>query len=69
MRLARTYDAIMEAPADMIARALLQEGGGNSEAGKAIVRASTAAARTQMERIQQAKVLKQLLFHGATDGK
>ena len=54
------YDAVMEALADMMDRALLPEDsapgtGGNSEAGKAIVRQITAAARAQMEQIKQAQ--------------
>src|SRR5512135_630930 len=55
------YDAVMEALADMIDRALAPQGGGpedavsgaNSEAGKAIIRQITAAARAQMEQIKQ----------------
>jgi AcrR family transcriptional regulator len=55
------YDAVMEALADMMDRALLPQAGdasgtgGNSEAGKAIVRQITAAARAQMEQIKQAR--------------
>lgn len=49
------YDAVMEALADIMDRALLPEDGGNSEAGKAIIRQITAAARAQMEQIKQAK--------------
>ena len=49
------YDAVMEALADMMDRALLPEDGGNSEAGKAVLRQITAAARAQMEQIKQAK--------------
>ncbi len=54
------YDAVMEALADMMDRALLPEdgapgNGGDSEAGKAIVRQITAAARAQMEQIKQAR--------------
>jgi AcrR family transcriptional regulator len=52
------YDAVMEALADMMDRALRPEGGGpgtdNSQAGKAIVQQITAAARAQMEQIKQA---------------
>ena len=56
------YDAVMEALADMMDRALRPEdGGGNSEAGKAIFRQITAAARAQMERIKQAKDTKQTI--------
>jgi len=49
------YDAVMEALADMMDRALLPEGGGNSEAGKAIVRQITVAGRAQLERVKQAR--------------
>jgi TetR/AcrR family acrAB operon transcriptional repressor len=65
------YDAVMEALADMMDRALLPQTGGpqtggpqagdasgtggSSEAGKAIVRQITAAARAQMEQIKQAR--------------
>jgi len=49
------YDAVMEALADMMDRALMPAEGGNSEAGKAIVRQITAAARAQLERIKQAR--------------
>ncbi len=45
----------MEALADMMDRALRPAEGGNSEAGKAICRQTTAAARAQLERIKQAK--------------
>ena len=40
---------------------------GNSEAGKAICRQITAAARAQMERIKQAKDTKQTIHQGATN--
>ncbi len=49
------YEAVMEALGDMMDRALLPEGGGNSEAGKAIIRQITVAARTQLEQIKQAQ--------------
>jgi AcrR family transcriptional regulator len=49
------YDAVMEALADMMDRALMPADGGNSEAGKAIVRQITDAAREQIERIKRAK--------------
>ncbi len=65
------YDAVMEALADMMDRALRPEDsapvpgapgtGGDSEAGKAIVRQITAAARAQMEQIKQAKDTKQTI--------
>ncbi len=45
----------MEALADMMDRALMPADGGNSQAGKAIVRQITDAARAQLERIKQAK--------------
>ncbi len=57
----------MEALADMMDRALLPEGGGNSEAGKAIFQQITAAARTQMEQIKQAKDTKQTIRQEAID--
>ena len=49
------YDAVMQALADMMDRALRPEDGGNSAAGKAIVQQITAAARAQIEQIRQAK--------------
>jgi len=61
------YDAVMEALADMMDRALMPADGGNSEAGKAIVRQITAAARAQIERIKQAKETKQTIHQGATN--
>jgi len=61
------YDAVMEALADMMDRALMPADGGNSEAGKAIVRQITAAARAQLERIKQAKDTKQTIHQGATN--
>jgi len=60
------YDAVMEALADMMDRALLPADGGNSQAGKAIVRQITAAARAQLERIKQARDVEQTLHQGAT---
>jgi AcrR family transcriptional regulator len=47
------YDAVMEALADMMDRALSPADGGNNEAGKAIIRKITAEARAQMEQIKQ----------------
>ncbi len=61
------YDAVMEALADMMDRALMPADGGNSEAGKAIVRQITDAAREQIERIKQAKDTKQTIHQGATN--
>ncbi len=63
------YDAVMEALADMMDRALQPEDGapgtgGNSEAGKAIVRQITAAARAQMEQIKQARERSSQGFEG-----
>ena len=55
------YDAVMEALADLMDRALRPEAGGNSEAGKAITRQVTAAARVQLEQIKQAKDAKQTI--------
>jgi|SRR5579859_83785 len=49
------YEAVMEAMADMMDRALRPEGAGNGEAGKAIIRQITAAARAQLEQIKQAE--------------
>ncbi len=69
------YDAVMEALADMMDRALRPEsnapGTGASEAGKAITRQITAAARAQMEQIKQARErsspdMKEKLRDGAT---
>ncbi len=64
------YDAVMEALADMMDRALRPEDGtlgtgGNSEAGKAIVRQITAAARAQMEQLKEEKDTKQMIRQGA----
>lgn len=47
------YDAVMEALADMMDCWLQPAAGGNSEAGKAIVRQITASARAQLERIRK----------------
>jgi hypothetical protein len=60
-------DAVMEALADIMDRALLPEDGGNSEAGKVIFRQMTAAARAQMEQIKQAIDKKQTINHGVTN--
>ncbi|MGD0751982.1 MAG: hypothetical protein ABSA23_11310 [Anaerolineales bacterium] len=57
----------MESLADMMDRALMPADGGNSAAGKAIVRQITAAARAQIERIKQAKDTKQTIHQGATN--
>ena len=59
------YDAVMEALADLMDRALQPEDGGNSEAGKVITRQITAAARAQLEQIKQAKDAKQTIREGA----
>ncbi len=73
------YDAVMEALAGMMDRALLPEDGapgtggnpqgasGSSEAAKAIIREITTAARAQLERIKQAKDAEQALREGGTD--
>jgi hypothetical protein len=61
------YDAVMEALADMMDRALIPADGGSSEAGKAILRQITAAARAQIERVKQAKDTKQTIHPGATN--
>ena len=65
------YDAVMAALADIMDRALRPEDsapgtGGNSEAGKAILRQMTAAARARMEQVKQAKDTKQPMQQGAT---
>ena len=62
-----SYDAVMAALADIMDRALRPEDGGNSEAGKAIVRQITAAARAQMEQIKEDKDTKQMIRKGATN--
>src|SRR5262245_58225540 len=46
------YETVMEALADLMDRALLPEGGGDSQAGKAIFRQVTAAARAQLEQVK-----------------
>jgi hypothetical protein len=61
------YDAVMEALADIMDRALLPEDGGSSEAGKAIFQQLTAAARAQMEQLKQAKDTEQALHKGANN--
>jgi TetR/AcrR family acrAB operon transcriptional repressor len=61
------YDAVMEALADMMDRSLMQADGGNSEAGKAMSRQITAAARAQLEQIKLAKDTKQTNPNGATN--
>src|SRR5512135_1015099 len=59
------YDAVMEALADMMDRALMPADGGNSKAGKAICRQITAAARAQLEQLKLAKDTKQAKHQGA----
>lgn len=61
------YDAVMEALADMMDRALVPEDGGNSEAGKAIVRQITAAARAQLKELKEPKDTKKGIQQGATN--
>jgi TetR/AcrR family acrAB operon transcriptional repressor len=61
------YDAVMEALADMMDRALLPADGGNNEAGKAIIRQMTATARAQMEQIRQVMDTKQTIGQEATN--
>src|SRR5512143_2313101 len=62
------YDAVMEALADMMDRALRPEDGvpgtDNSQAGKAIVQQITAAARAQMEQIKEATNRKEKIRNG-----
>ena len=65
------YDAVMEALADMMDRALRPEDGApgtgaSSEAGKAISRQITAAARAQLEQVKQAKDIKEKSRNGTT---
>src|SRR6266508_3649989 len=55
------YDAVMEALADIMDRALRPQDaptGANSEAGKAIIRQITASARAQLEQIKQAREIR-----------
>src|SRR5512135_1234627 len=59
------YEAVMEALADMMDRALMPADGGNSKAGKAICRQITAAARAQLEQLKLAKDTKQAKHQGA----
>ncbi len=64
------YEAVMEALADMMDRALRPAGrasgqGARSEAGKAITRQITAAARAQKERVKKAKAPKEKSRNGA----
>jgi AcrR family transcriptional regulator len=61
------YAAVMEALADLMDRALLPEAGGNSEAGKAIIRQITAEARAQLEQIKQDRDAKQISSQGAAN--
>jgi AcrR family transcriptional regulator len=61
------YDAVMEALADIMDRALLPEDGGDSEAGKAIFRQITTAARAELTRIKLAKDTKQAIRQGAAN--
>ena len=57
----------MEALADMMDRALLPDDGGNGEAGKAIVRQLTAAARAQIEQAKLAQDTQRTIRKGATN--
>lgn len=59
------YDAVMEALADMMDRALRPADGGNSEAGKAIVRQITQAAKAQLEQLKQADTARPTQNQGA----
>ena len=59
-------EAVMQALADLMDRALLPEDGGESEAGKAIFRQITAEARAQLEHARQAKDARKTLRQGAT---
>jgi AcrR family transcriptional regulator len=65
------YEAVMDALADIMDRALRPEDGApgtgaSSEAGKAISRQITAAARAQLEQIKRAKDMKEKSRIGAT---
>lgn len=64
------YDAVMEALADIMDRALQPEDGvpgtEDSEAGKVIVQQITATARAQIEQIKQAKEMNEKERSGAT---
>jgi AcrR family transcriptional regulator len=62
-------DAVIEALADIMDRALLPEDGGDSEAGKAIFRQITAAARAELTRIKQAKDTEQTMRQGASNDR
>jgi TetR/AcrR family acrAB operon transcriptional repressor len=46
------YETVMETIADMLDRLLTPDDGGNSEAGKAVIRQLAAAARTQFEQMK-----------------
>jgi TetR/AcrR family acrAB operon transcriptional repressor len=64
-------EAVMEALADLMDRALRPEDeapgrGASSEAGKAITRQLTVMARVQLEQVKQAKDMKEKLRNGAT---
>jgi AcrR family transcriptional regulator len=63
------YDAVMDALAALMDQALLPRDGGNSEAGKAIFRQITVAARAELKRIKKAKDRKQTIRKGATHDK
>jgi AcrR family transcriptional regulator len=62
-------DAVMDALAGIMDRALLPEDGGDSEAGKAIFRQITAAARAELTRIKQAKDTEQTMRQGASNDR
>jgi TetR/AcrR family acrAB operon transcriptional repressor len=49
------YEIVMEGLADMMDRALTPEDGGNSAAGKAVLRQIATAVRAQLEQLHQAK--------------
>jgi AcrR family transcriptional regulator len=57
--------AVMSALADMMDRALRRDDGGNSEAGKAIFRQMTLAARAQLEQLKQASDTQRATRQGA----
>ncbi len=49
------FEKVLEALADMMDRLLMPEGGGSSEAGKAVMRQIALATMTQLEQLNQAK--------------
>lgn len=60
-------DAIMDGLALIMDRALQPEGGGDSDAGKAIFRRMTVAAREQLEQLKQAQDKQRAIAQGEAD--